>query len=473
MNRRHRRVHWKAALLNCLSCYVSSSCGLDFEEGLPSGMRSASFRGAVQDHRILLDLSEYSDPKDEFSKDYLLPFPANEFGEHNRPLNILALGGSVTWGATLDNREDAYPWLLAGPFTQHVDNMSMRATGADYPSLCLQSIIPRQDESRASYDLILLDFVQNGTDGFPLLLRRLRQRYPDAVIVFIKLWSVLTFAVEEGTGKVVLEAGKDPTRSWVWKDGDVFNRGYKGDEHGCGREICDVHQMEELIREQGGYAFELPRPASPKTVLDEGWFAEEDWHHLSKKGHEILAKSLADFLITKKDELFRDDKRIGTWGEGDQCYNWFMSGVNPLTYSGGEMVNILKDYTADGEKWVLTMRAHEMVVEFDSKYDHPVPLGIGYMSRQDPASYPIVQFTINDANPSIVDPNVNRETVQKSVHITAFSHVGMAVPGHNVLRVTTIDQRTDPFRMVGIYLCGVCAASGNLGSGAINFKQLG
>lgn len=400
---------------------------------------------------------------------YLFPFPVGKDGTLDRPLNILTMGGSITWGATLDDRTKAFPSLLGNPFHQHVDNMAMRATGADYPSLCLESMIPRQDESRASYDLILLDFVQNGTDGFPLLLKRLRQRYPDAVIVYVKLWSLLTFARDPESGRDVHYVGRDPTKTWAWKEGDAFDKGYKGGDHDCGREICNSKQMEDLIKKEGGFIYEMPLPETPNVAIDEGWFDANDWHHLSEVGHKILAEDLSKFLSTKAVELFKGEKKVGSWGKGDQCYNWFMSGENPLSYTGFEMKNILKGHSAD-EKWVLAMTGKNATITVESKFDIDVPLGLGYMSRQDPATYPLVEVTINDQEPIIVDPNVNREKVIKTVHITAFNHIGSAKAGTNVIKLRTLDSRPEPFRVVGVYLCGECAEFGNLGAGAINFK---
>jgi hypothetical protein len=125
-------------------------------------------------------------------------------------LSVLALGGSVTWGSTLGDRLKAYPWVIGDMLVDfdeqldvHVDNLAMRATGADFPSLCIESLIEEAGSADRSYDLILMDFVQNGTNGFPLLLKRLRTRFPEAVIVYVKLFSILANAMEESSGKFI------------------------------------------------------------------------------------------------------------------------------------------------------------------------------------------------------------------------------------------------------------------------------
>lgn len=52
------------------------------------------------------------------------------------PLNILSLGGSVTWGAGLSDRDDAYPFLLRSVYNHKVQNLAIRGTGKSYYLQC-------------------------------------------------------------------------------------------------------------------------------------------------------------------------------------------------------------------------------------------------------------------------------------------------------------------------------------------------
>jgi hypothetical protein len=65
----------------------------------------------------------------------------------------------------------------------------------------------------------MMDFAQNGTNGFPLLLKRLRRRFPSAIIIYVKLLSVKSNAMEEATGKMMTELGGNPDVNWVWRQG--------------------------------------------------------------------------------------------------------------------------------------------------------------------------------------------------------------------------------------------------------------
>lgn len=108
--------------------------------------------GRVTRGRSLASFTQFSDPKTVENK----KFSRLDNSGTRAPLNILALGGSQTWGARLNNRHDAYPWLIGQPFPDHVDNLATRATGADYPSVCLESMIPRNHviEGQPVYDLV-------------------------------------------------------------------------------------------------------------------------------------------------------------------------------------------------------------------------------------------------------------------------------------------------------------------------------
>jgi len=450
---------------------------------LYSPTNASSLRGTGDaDAERRLDLARYVDPKDVVLKSPLntpafnetpvqeLPwvFPLTRI-QIPRPMNILAFGGSVTWGATLENRYDAYPWLIGTPYVDHVDNMAMRATGADYPSLCLESIIP--DAANKNYDVILFDFVMNGTDGFPLLLKRLRERYPEAIIIYVHIWSLVNLAIDPATGENPRQANYDPNRNWQWTSEDTFNG--HGDAN-CGREICSSEEMEKLVTDAGGYIWKMGLPETPKRAIEAGWFSD-DWHHLSAKGHRMITQHMLNLLSTVKHQVFKD-KPVGSFGVGDQCYNWFQDGKIEVQYTNAHPNDLLATKNVnlgdpDFKKVTLEFDpAQGGTITFNSKFGIPVPIGLAYMSIQEPADYQVVDVTVGTGQPVRVDPSINR-SYMKAAHITVFSQVGYAHPGENTLRITPVDQRKNPFRVIGIYLCGHCAATGDMGTGAVNTLQ--
>jgi len=365
------------------------------------------------------------------------------------------------WGAKMKDHTLNYVKILT-PYPDQADNLAMRATGADYPSLCMESMINYGTEK--NYDLILFDFVMNNTDGFPLLLKRLRERYPSAVIVYVHIWSLVHLIVEEGTGRRPNEIPRREwnKRDWVWKDGDTFQ---SSAPKLCGREVCGLDEMSKLVADVGGHVYFMPRPShvTPRNVIDMGWFGP-DLHHLTEIGHQVLADGILQLLSPLKSELF-SVKPFGTFGFGDQCYNWFETGKVDLEIKGGTLVNMLAQFSENPEdkKFVLEIDPDKGgEIYFKSKFIVDAPLGLGYMSQSEPRNYPIVEITANYNQPPIlIDPNKNR-SFRGHVHITAFSHVGWAKPGDNVIHITPKEKTKYPLRIIGIYICGICAESGDL-----------
>ena len=293
-----------------------------------------------------------------------------------RPINILALGGSNTWGAEIRDRMDAYPFLIGAPFTSgNVDNMAMRATGADYPSVCLETIVP--DSGTKNYDVILLEFVINGVNGFPLLLKRLRARYPEAIIIYVQLWSMLTHARTMDLKKDARGTGKNIDLPYRWVDPDrpgSFSIG--GDVKSCEREVCSDTEMGALVTEAGGYLYKLPTGPSPKDSLLDGVFAR-DWHHLSERGHRIVADGILEILSQHQRDVFTE-KPLGTFGLGDQCYAWFMSGNAEVGYSGAKMT-IVRTKDNNEKNYLEFDRVNGGSIEFDCRFSVPVPIGLRYV----------------------------------------------------------------------------------------------
>eukprot|EP01083_Nonionella_stella_P048732 130112_1 len=68
----------------------------------------------------------------------------------NKKLRILTLGGYVTWGAGIDERTNAYPFLLAEDHDHIVTNVAIRATGSDYPAQCISSMLRKKEAEESS-----------------------------------------------------------------------------------------------------------------------------------------------------------------------------------------------------------------------------------------------------------------------------------------------------------------------------------
>ena len=95
------------------------------------------------------------------------------------------MGSSVTWGAGIgngalaDRKTFAYPWLLS----PNASNFAIRAGGPNYPATCTATMI-----GEGVYDVFVLEYFMRAKDGLATLSRRIRERFPDAIIIFLLNW---------------------------------------------------------------------------------------------------------------------------------------------------------------------------------------------------------------------------------------------------------------------------------------------
>jgi hypothetical protein len=354
-----------------------------------------------------------------------------------RRLLVLSFGSSQTWGAGLEHpRHQAYPFLLGEP-GGHVVNVALRATGADYPSVCLQSMIP--DSDWMNFDVITLEFHPCGDNSFEFLLKRLRDRYPDAVIIFVHLWYPL-FLRENETGMTPGQLGKNPDLNWTFIDG----------------EPCASPWMVTVAEKYGAYVYRLPE--NPRLAFDNNWF-QDDWHHPTEACHKEIANGILEILSQHQEELFKY-KVLGSFGLGDQCMSWYQDGGKGLSvYVDGENIAEKTVLIGSGNKYAVEIDSFKGgVITFVSNLDELVPVGLMIMSLKD-GKYSVAEVGVNSQDPVKVDPNFNTHGHQ-GAHVSMLHQVGFAQKGSNTILIRIIDARERSFRVTGLVLCGVCSGTG-------------
>jgi hypothetical protein len=369
-----------------------------------------------------------------------------------RPINILSLGGAVTWGATLDDRNTAYPWLVGSPNLNNVDNLASPEFGAYYYAMCLESTIP--DSSSKNYDVILLDFVSSEFQGFPSLLQRLRERYPDAILIYIHIWP-LRALVKDNHGLQPDVVGMDQKTDWHWDHGNFSI-------HDFNPQI--MHGAKQTVAESGGHFIYLPFPKDPKQALE--WFSP-DWWHLSALGHKLIADNVLKLLSTMKGDLFKD-KRLGSFGFGDQCVSWVSSGKLDLPHTFAKIVKVSKHESENSfaDEWQLQWESDGNAqryaeIEFHSKLSHSSPLIVAYFrERALEYSRSSAEVTVNELPAVIINPN--HFYTPKFFQDVKYAIAGEVHPGKNIIRFKSIDQNASPFGMVGLLTNGDTSRSINL-----------
>lgn len=389
---------------------------------------------------------------------------------HYNPLNILTLGGSIAWGGYIANRYDAFPFLISDLHPEsRVDNLAIRATGAAYPAACIQSLlegdgafpeyqiapgIDTADRPKGIYyDIILLEFSVNGETSTDSLIARLNRRFPDALLVYVHLESI-THPPEQHLNSEYFAKLMAPANGifYIFPKEEAFARIMEGKK--------DIMGGVDEIRKQGN------------KIPDYLELFADDKHHLSEIGHKVVANEVMDLLLSalmENPERIRPQRpRLGTWGLGDQCYLWlsswgyFPASVNVIGGGGFTMFDeAKKKYSYEINYGINTTFTFERKI-FGGRR---IPLHLVYMTLGDPPLYPKAIAEINyggdgDSGVSsnhVLDPRTDEAFPQWSwAHLTRPEIIGESKPGINRITITPTEESPNPFRLVGIIVCGAC-----------------
>ena len=412
-------------------------------------------------------LSKFGDPKtvlvknpiENTASDIVVAVPP-------RPIHILTLGGSTAWGATLLHRQDAYPFRIGSSSTTPnpdviVHNRAILEMGAEAASMCLQSILP---DNSTNYDVLLLDFVGPvELQGFPSLIQRLRQRYPDAILIYLHIWPLKALIQDTATGKQPFldnTVPLHPDTDWSWIDHNNHNNHNKNSYHPKSDQSAPIKR---LVKNENGYIYHLPLPSTPKLAIP--WFAKDFWH-LSAEGHQIVARDILN-VLSRMD--IGKHKRIMDWfGMGDQCTTWFLQDGSSQYPSQLKQIPWNQDEHGSSssivsDTWVLEVDTQTGAsIPFENKFSFPVTVVVPFLSNYwDPLPYSTVEVSIISSsetnskkmnnNPVLIDPNYYGYMPQHSPRVK-YARIGVANPGFHTLTFQTIHPREIPFRAVGLFL---------------------
>ena len=418
---------------------------------------------------------------------------------HRTPIRILSLGGSITYGANIESRSLAYPHqiippsssLPTSPSSQKTSkiaaisiskNLAVRATGSEYAAECIQSMIYEYDQlhdnhdndmyGEKDFDVITLEYSLNGLERLIVLVKRLRQRYPNALFIYIHLWSPRMMINHEITQKLLSndqnlsfkeldqklkEVLSDKNIEWKWNEFEL--------------QLANKIRAKtaEIIESVGGISWAFPLEDNPNPEALKYLFSS-DFHHLNEHGHKLVGDAIRDILIKKSiiDEAGwlkpNSENKIsvgpsyGTWGKGDQCYSWYETGQSPLEHKGGNMKRFIKP---DKYAHEISIGNGVSSISFENKSLWPIPLKLIYMIWTED-KYPKAKITIQNNNggkevsSSMVLNPIHPNGKMRMWHIAFMTEVGIAHPGFNTLTIECIEKKVKPFRLVGISMCGAC-----------------
>jgi len=368
-------------------------------------------------------------------------------------IRYAAFGSSVSWGAGLENREEeAYIWKLS---KEHGVNYAIRSSGPNYPKSCLFTMMGDEE-----YDVIILEYFMHAREGLRSLAQRVRDRFPDAIIIILRLWYPVQFQNREIEWTGVEDY---PLQEYVTTRGFGSDFIHDPKFHEAIRETPDVWAappgrfglkfklQDETAMETGAYIVKMP--FSPRRDGPGGWvdigdkLLASDSFHLSSMGHEDLAnqvRAIVDRVGVSK------NSRVQKFSHGDQCYNWFQTGeISPgLTFgSNGKLAAM-----PNTQKYVLSFEGgnneNESWIEIDNQSDGEMDIFVGYMTTGPaPSRYPFVEATRENGERYRLDPNARGW--DKPVHVSALVNLGRVAP-HFRARVSfkSLEVTEWPFRLI-------------------------
>lgn len=419
---------------------------------------------------ILSDLSSLLvDPRQTVLK--------KEQPQQQLPWRVLNFGTSVSWGATLkDPEHTSFPHLLS-PIA---NNLAMRAQGPRFPSVCTQTLVGNE----AKYDLITLEFNKRAEEGLELLVKRLRQRFPDAVIVIVRRWSPLSFQYghnhtglqlymkENGFSdgalhdfefhKFVREHTEPTDWNFEWSGGG----GGGGSIRSNSSSSCAVQDRAAEL--YGAHIYALPLLDDPRdSIVNMSNLHAVDLIHMTPEGHEFVANGIRDLLQKKNITIRRYDK-VNKWAEKDYCDTWFRTGESSKDHpvAHGNQTNFTM-FDVRANKWALEIPSNgDGWMTVINPFDKERNLILMFMGTEPPSIYPktraFLQHNNKETQPhdseTIVDldPTMKNFQPEGHLHVGLTMPLGAVLPGETTIRFQPLEQNKErPFRIIGYAMTGL------------------
>jgi hypothetical protein len=378
-------------------------------------------------------------------------------------LRIAAFGSANMWGAGLENRFDSLPYLLS----DEVDNFAMFSAGPNYPAVCTQTMLGDDKV----YDVIFLEYWLKASQGLPALARRLRRRFPNALIFFVKIWTPLHARRRESEGSGEEISFEEWRKTRFPYENYQINDIIKAIEEDQGYWFFPEHPSADVIIndariEVDGYNIRILKKESGKETLSFYLhFFNSINAHLSPMGHDFLA-TMAKKTIRNKLEGISGDTLVekaamGDWGKGDSCHVWYTTGaykseVSPelvMTQYDTLMGKFALEVTAHG--WLKVVNPFEddrtLYLSFlanEEGYYPEATVSLGIPSEDGSSSSSTPPQLLVPISPPTDKPNL------KSVDTPRTLAIGKIPPGETQVFVTPQGTTNSDhyFRIVGVSL---------------------
>jgi len=282
-----------------------------------------------------------------------------------------------------------------------------------------------------------------------LLARRLRHRYPKAIMLFLDIWlppffkhgsGIISpgwggpgYQQAEGLGIIDSTSPEDLTHPDDWTH--TASHSYSEDFARA------LKKNVGAVMVQAG-AGDITPDAYDLLFLD-------DLGHFSEIGHRFVADLIRDTL-QKQNFRTHHDATVKRWGQEDACENWFRTGHTNLEH------NMAMNEFKPG-KYALEARSDDAYIKVNNDHGDMLELTLEYMTTSPDCLYPEVEITTDTYLSVRVE--CKKLSFPWDVHVTGQLHVGSIMPGETTIRIAPTDSAHNrngeaewPFRIVGVTL---------------------
>eukprot|EP00565_Helicotheca_tamesis_P008662 CAMPEP_0185733146 /NCGR_PEP_ID=MMETSP1171-20130828/18534_1 /TAXON_ID=374046 /ORGANISM="Helicotheca tamensis, Strain CCMP826" /LENGTH=568 /DNA_ID=CAMNT_0028402783 /DNA_START=28 /DNA_END=1734 /DNA_ORIENTATION=+ len=388
-------------------------------------------------------------------------------------LRFLTLGAMTAMTDGVSQWTSSYPYLLSSD-PEKISNIAIGSVGPRYPSVCIQSLVAEAagPDGNQEFDVIVLDYHVRAKEGLYDLAKRLRMRYPDAIMILLRNWRpvhVTWFMNGKSQGSIQNWA---TTNNHEFGTQSFFQELRKVDVRWQSHEERD-QVYRHIQRDFNAKVSRFPQPSDAGFALQKyGELFDTDMNHLNKAGHEFVHKGI-DTIINAELGIYPEQPRVGSWGDGDSCHSWFSDGKVPLERSSN---TVIEEFSAAQVEFALSTGADNPDgsgwVTVNNPFNGPRNLILSYMVTGPPAIYPKTQIhvltggyentsSVHRSTINTVDP-LTTEYGDTPVHNVVTAKVAILPPGDSKVVWKPVEESSRPFRLTATQVVGLTVEEGGI-----------
>jgi len=377
-------------------------------------------------------------------------------------LRLVTFGTSRGYGSGMANpATESFTGLLNGT------NLAIRASTADYPAMCTYSMV-----NDNIYDVIVIEYLPQSyhltKEALVELGKRLRQRFPEALIIYVDIWSNHQFQLRL--------PGNNVQSAFKIAEEKAIGRGLKSKDRQAIKDVAEEHKniatpwnflesdsnwLRETVQDPATIGakvlgIDLPTKGNEAQSFDSMIdMYLDDGIHFSKFGHQYVQQGIQKIIREAQKE--RSDK-VNEWALTDSCENWIQTGKTKLITNMG-MVPF-----SNGKKYALESFAKRMEIHkepnyivIDNKYDKVQHLYLSHMSSG-PADFygggtaEICDKPHNHTTTHMVSLDTLANYTTWQIHVIKHEYIGEVQPGVHFLVVENKNKEMVNLRITGLIL---------------------